>query len=434
MRVRSIVVVLALVCSGCWSQFRGDAAHSGFQPLEFSISSSNVGSLTPLWKAVFGTEALSPVLSGGVLYLGVNSYVEAFDAAGAGCAHQSFSCAPLWVGKTGDTVDSTPAVASGVVFAASLNGKLSAFDAAGVNGCAGVPKTCDPLWTATIAQPTDEVSSPVVANGRVYVASFSPQAVYAFDASGVTNCGGVPKTCAPLWTSSLLGPGRTTPVVADGKLAVSSPLGNTFVFDAAGVTNCSGTPKVCQPMWVDITNGTPVAPAIVNGVMYVGTANGRLHAFDANGVTNCVGIQLRSCAPLWTATTGSAIDTSPAIANGTVYLGAGAVDRRLLAYDASGVKNCSGVPKVCTPLWQSTVGNDARTSPIVANGVVYVGDRMSDVSAYDANGAKGCTGTPAVCSPLWTAAGASEFDTSPAIVAGFLYVTTTNRLTAYSLP
>ncbi len=438
MRARPAVIalVLAFACSACWNQFRGDAAHSGNQPLESTINAGNVGALHEFWHTTFGVAPnSSPVVSNGVVYLGVGSSIRAFDASGAGCAHTSSSCASKWTGAVGGAIDTTPAVVGGVAYVTSRNGRLSAFDAAGVSRCSGTPTTCQALWSATIAPTGEAVSSPVVSGGVVYVAAYSPEGMFAFDAAGSTNCGGSPRVCSPLWTGSLLGPGLTTPVVADGKVAVSSPLGNVFVFDAAGNTNCSGIPKVCQPMWAALTNASaPVSPAIVNGVMYVGAANGKLYAFDARGVTNCSGTGLRQCNPLWTASTGSAIDSSPAIANGMVYLGAGSVDLRMFAYDAAGVKNCSGVPKNCSPLWRSSLGVNARTSPVVANGVVYVGSRGANLRAYDAAGIANCPGTPKNCLALWYTTNASAFDLSPAIVGGTVYNVSANSLTAYVVP
>src|SRR5205807_1916897 len=71
--------------------------------------------------------------------------------------------------------------------------------AAGSTGCSGSPpnKTCTPLWTGTIGAVIE--SSPAVAGGMVYVGANNGK-LYAFDAAGSTNCSGTPKTCTPLWT------------------------------------------------------------------------------------------------------------------------------------------------------------------------------------------------------------------------------------------
>ena len=66
---------------------------------------------------------------------------------------------------------------NGVVYGGSDEGKLYAFDAAGTSGCAGNPKTCQPLWNSVTGD--DVESSPAVANGVVYVGS-DDHKLYAF--------------------------------------------------------------------------------------------------------------------------------------------------------------------------------------------------------------------------------------------------------------
>jgi len=85
---------------------------------------------------------------------------------------------PALDGHYRGAVHSSPAVAEGVVYVGSDDGKLYAFDAAGVTGCtAGV---CTPLWTATTGSKVQ--SSPAVAEGVVYVGSDDGK-LYAFDAA-----------------------------------------------------------------------------------------------------------------------------------------------------------------------------------------------------------------------------------------------------------
>ena len=65
----------------------------------------------------------------------------------------------------GDRIYSSPAVADGVVYIASFDHKLYTYSAAGCGKA-----TCAPLWSST---PTGSYidSSPVVADGVVYVGS-----------------------------------------------------------------------------------------------------------------------------------------------------------------------------------------------------------------------------------------------------------------------
>src|SRR5262249_24232800 len=69
-------------------------------------------------------------------------------------------------------------------------------------------------------------------------------------------------------------------------------------------------------IWVgimgDLVDGS--SPAIVNGVAYVGSTDGSLYAFNASGCGRS------SCAPLWRGPTANGIFSSPAVANGVVYV------------------------------------------------------------------------------------------------------------------
>ena len=51
----------------------------------------------------------------------------------------------------------------------------------------------------------------------------------------------------------------------------------------------------------------------------------------------------------WTTTTDEAVYSSPAIVNGTAFVGS--EDGNVYAVDAAGVTGCSGAPKECVPLW-----------------------------------------------------------------------------------
>ncbi len=83
--------------------------------------------------------------------------------------------------------------------------------------------------------------------------------------------------------------------------------------------------------------------------------------------------------------------------------------------------NCSGVPKVCTPLWSA--GSDPTGSPAVANGIVYT-DTPNGLAAFNA----------ATGAPLWQVGVNCVYcDSSPAVANGVVYIGggITQRLYAY---
>ena len=187
----------------------------------------------------------------------------------------------LFTAATGDDVFSSPAVANGVVYVGSLDGKLYVFDADASTNCSSGVVACSPLWTATTGGRV--VGSPAVANGKVYIGS-DDNKLYVFDAAGNTSCSGSPKTCLPLWTATAGDNVQSSPVVSGDVVYVGSDDSNLYAFDAAGNTNCVGSPKVCTPLWTAPTGG-PInsSPAVSGGVVYVGSDDHKLYAVSAAG-------------------------------------------------------------------------------------------------------------------------------------------------------
>ena len=443
--VRSVAIVgaMTLVLGACdWTMFGYNPAHARYNTTEKTIGVGNVASLTQTWSASTGGDVhSSPAVANGVVYVGSeDTKLYAFNAVGnTNCSGTPKTCRPLWTAETGNSiVDSSPAVSNGVVYVGSgglVEHKLFAFDAAGNTNCSGSPKTCAPLWTAFMSGPVD--SSPAVTNGRVYIGSADGN-FYAFDAAGHTNCSGTPKVCQPLWTATAGAPGfgvTSSPAVANGVVYVGSGDHHLYAFDAAGNTNCSGTPKTCTPLWTaDLFYAVLSSPAVSNGMLYIANADGTFYAFDAAGNTNCSDTP-KTCTPLWTGAVGHQItSSSPAVANGVVYFGS-LGNGTLYAFDAAGQTNCSGSPVQCQPLWSATGPFGVGSSPAVANGVVYVGSANHDLYAFDAAGNTNCSGTPKTCTPLWTAATGDQVVSSPSVANGWVYVgSNDNNLYAYTLP
>ena len=237
--------------------------------------------------------------------------------------------------------------------------------------------------------------------------------------------------CQPLWSSGLNST-DTTPSIANGVVYVvgdDAGGGKVFAYSATGTTNCSGTPTTCNPLWAGTISGTTTsnssAPAVANGVVYAESGGGRLFAFDGNGVTGCSGTTM-TCSPLWTAPLAGdpEFGSSPAVSNGIVY----APSSTLQAFDANGVTSCSGIPKTCAPLWSYSV-SPYVASPSVANRLVFIGTWQGgqgtsfNFYAFDANGHTDCAGTPVVCNPLWTGVATGPLTGSAAIANGRVFVT-----------
>lgn len=185
---------------------------------------------------------------------------------------------------------------------------------------------------------------------------------------------------------------------------------------------------------------TTSSPAVANGIVYVGTSNSGLYAFNATGSANCSAAAAgRVCAPLWHAPAAGPIGGTPAVAGGVVYTVSAA--GTLSAFDAAASGSCpgTGTAATCTraPLWTSGPGKGGYTtssSPTVANGVVYFSSTDGGTYAYDAAGSAGCmtTATGKTCAPLWSKATGFIGGGSPAVVNGVLFINLTTRGATYA--
>src|SRR5207237_5273885 len=111
----------------------------------------------------------------------------------------------------------SPAIANGVVYVGSVDGKLYAFPAS----CS---TPCGFLW---VSQPTGAsiYSSPAVANGVVYVGS-NDRKLYAFP----TSCS---SPCVPLWVGVTGNSVYSSPAVVDGVVYAGSEDDRLYAFDLA---------------------------------------------------------------------------------------------------------------------------------------------------------------------------------------------------------
>jgi len=193
---------------------------------------------------------------------------------------------------------------------------------------------------------------------------------------------------------------KALPAVVDGRVfasysSVVSSQGTLYAFDGRDATG--------PTLWSALLPGKggpdiAVAEGVVVTTVQLGSDR-QLAAYDAAGVTNCSGTP-KVCSPLWVSDvwTGGGEEAAPAIADGIVYR---AVGSQLRAYDLHGQQGCSGAPVVCQRLWVAEAGAGV-SAPAVANGVVYTGAAAGIVSAYDARGVTGCSATTRVCGPLWS--------------------------------
>jgi eukaryotic-like serine/threonine-protein kinase len=334
--------------TGDWVQAGFDSAHSGFNRFETQINRGNVGTLTQLWASQVGGGLLyaSPVVCNGRVYIGSgDGRMYAFDAA---------TGATLWVGPQQSLFFLDSAAAShGLVFASSLYSTFLAYKA----------DTGEIAWTSQLR---DVRASPTLHGRTLYVGSFDGR-LAALDA----------ETGAPKWSTNaeccifdqapVVDGGRvfqmrtddtltaydaqsgeqlwSKPAFATGTQAAAygmvffTDFPNVVALDAAtgeevwrALGAGSAAPVVANRhvfviqatlMALDAATGAvaweaPAAsiwgPSVANGVVYASSLNGEWDAFDE-----------RNGALLWSVTSGSGCggtctNSTPVIANGTLYL------------------------------------------------------------------------------------------------------------------
>jgi outer membrane protein assembly factor BamB len=392
-----------------WTRFRFDQNHTGVQPFENVLNTSNVPRLQLAWQAQLGelVEYSSPAVVKGVVYIGSSDgRLWAYPANGCG---RYICTAPLWTSTNLAQIVDAPTVANGLVYVGSQtsdpsnDGKLDVFKA---NGCG--QSVCAPLWQGLAGPESILQSSPAVVSGtsggRVYVGSFDGK-LYVFNAFG---CGA--PTCQPLWTGSTGDHIESSSTVSGNTVFIGSNDGKLYAFNANGC----GAPT-CQPLWTGST-GEPIfdsSPAVSNGIAYIGSTH-HLSAFRA------AGCGAPTCGPLWQAShQGDFVNGSPAVFGGRVYIG---LEDTVAVFSASGC----GQPN-CAPLWLDFgTGTQAAilSSPAIANGVVYVGKMNGEVLAWQA----GSCGQ-FVCNQIWSFRTQDPIvNSSPSVVNGILYIGGSNNL------
>jgi outer membrane protein assembly factor BamB len=269
------------------------------------------------------------------------------------------------------------------------------------------------LWQAQLGNLVD-YSSPAVVNGVVYIGSTDGR-LWAYPSTG---CGQAVCT-QPTWSSISMGQIVDSPTVVKGFVYIgsqTSPSSNAGKLDVFSATGCGQ--QVCSPIWQGIVGTESIlqsSPAVANNRVFIGAHDGKLYVFNANGCGSS------TCAPLWTATTGASIESTPTVAGTAVYVGSD--DGKLYAFKSKGC----GSPN-CKPLWTGTLNGPAfDSSPAVLNGMVYIAGQHG-LAAFRASGCGGVT-----CSPLWQAANSSNFfDGSPAVTKGHVYIGVEDGVDVYA--
>jgi outer membrane protein assembly factor BamB/tetratricopeptide (TPR) repeat protein len=288
-----------------------------------------------------------------------------------------------WQFDTDGFVDSSPAVADGTVYVGSWDNKLYAVDVA--TGTEQWQFDTDGFVDSEQWQfDTDGFvdSSPAVADGTVYVGS-SDESLYAVKTAH-------PELIAQTIEAWLR---KNQMVVAvGGALGVAGLAGAVYAFfnSNSGYSSDPEPDNLERVQWqFDTSDEVYSSPAVADGTVYVGSRDESLYAVDAATDTK-----------QWQFDTSGMVNSSPAVADDTVYVGS--YDESLYAVDAA----------TGTKQWQFDTSGEVGSSPAVADGTVYVGSYDESLYAVDA-----ATGTK-----QWQFDTSGNVRSSPAVADGTVYV------------
>ena len=355
------------------AMFRGDPAHTG----RYHGGGATLEGLA--WRAETGGDVdSSPAIAGGVVYVGSNDgRLYAFDLA---------TGATRWSRDLGAPVNASPAVDGGRVFVQTRAGVLYGLSAADGSVRWRVPTgRIIPLpWGHESGDYF--TSSPVIANGTVIFGA-GDGGVYALD----------PATGARRWRATTGGRIRGTPAVADGLVYVGSYDGRVYAFDAATgarrwVYETEGT-TLNSADWGFDRRSIQASPVVAGGTVYVGARDGFIYALDAATGDRRWRYDHKI----------SWIITSPAAAGGVIYAGSS---------DAHFCRRSTARPR--------TLARQRRERrvefPALTDSMIYFGDGAGVLTAVDrASGAV-----------RWSFHTRSQVYSSPAVDGAYVVVGSTD--------
>lgn len=357
---------------GVWPQFGADPRNSGY-----STAVSGPGKRDPerAWRydAETPTMNTSPVVGDEVVYVpgsGDPGLIHAVDIQ---------SGDQRWQFEPAGYASSAPALADGTLYIGTWGKRFYAIDAA----------TGDEQWSRHIGHRFGS-SSPVVVDGTVYVGTIGdgplvvsgPEDEEEFEACAFLALDA--ETGEVQWQYRDFGEREnieSCPAVADGRVVFGAESG-LYALDAA----------TGDELWTrSIATHPQSSPALVDGVVYYGAP-----VLDDSGPPARVwALDAVSGETVWTARIDDvSLRTSPAVADGTVYVAASS--SRVCMGGGGGESECSGVTRGQLYAidaangdrqWTAEIKTDTRSSPAVADGMVYVGcrDGLSAVTTSGEN-------------------------------------------------
>jgi outer membrane protein assembly factor BamB len=366
----AIVLTIPIVASAdtFWRQYGFDAAHTSYNNKETILSTSNVGRLAFFWKSdIVKAPVSSPILGFASIFVANDGRVRALDEQTGIKRWAHLSC-------SGEGTQQ-PALGHGLLLVGDGGGDLAAYE----------PSSGKQVWCDD--ESGSITSAPAVVDDTVFVTN-------GVDAIAIDQFSG-----RQHWrfTSDDFVPLNTTPAIANGIVFVT---GGNSVFALDGLTGHRIWRHNLEPQ------SNISSPSVANGIVYVGgTALYALSAADGHLI--------------WRNRRAGVNVTTPAIAEGRVYVNSEDPSFGLFAFDAA-----NG-----TFLWRKEMPDEPEATVTVANGVIYDIADTGELMMFDAV-------TGAFISSIHDPDGepiTSLFGSQPIVANGNVYVSTSDHVDAFRL-
>ncbi|MBU4341523.1 MAG: PQQ-binding-like beta-propeller repeat protein [Candidatus Altiarchaeales archaeon] len=342
------LLLMPMVSASNWPMFHHDLKNTGY--------TTDIAPKTnqTLWTyTTDGAVQSSPAVADGMVFIGSNG--EKFD--GKIYALNQSNGELIWSYYTGGNIESSPAVADGMVFVTPRTTTAYALN----------QSTGELIWTFTFGDWT--FSSPAVADGMVFFGTHDKN-IYALNQF----------TGELIWSYGI---GRTdaSPVVADGMVFIGSWSHNIYALN-----QFTG-----ELIWSRYIGDylSPSSPAVADGMVFIGSKGGGFYALNQS--TGDI---------IWNKLLGGKIYSSPAIANGVVFVGS--TNGNIYALNQS----------TGELIWSHYMGGYMSPSPAVADGMVFMGSDNGNMHALNQS-----TGEL-----IWSYHMGSIWWSSPAIADGMLLI------------
>jgi len=236
-------------------------------------------------------------------------------------------------------------------------------------------------------QAKDEIlSSPAVQGGYVYASSVDGT-IFSVDVATGKKAWSIEPPSIPIGIA-VVGTGASSPVIVDDYLYIGCYGINLADESAPGILLCLDA-RSGQKKW-QFNTDLPIesSPAVAQGNVYIGDLAGKLYCVNAQNGTK-----------VWEFPTGDIITGTPAVAEGFVYIGS--ADSKVYCLDAqSGDKQ-----------WEFETEGPVNSSPAVAGGNVYIGSDDKKLYCLTADGKL-----------VWDFKAKDIITTAPAVAGNLVYV------------